>query len=124
MDCNNGNQSMQYYGNNRYNANRGKAMYNNANRNNSCAFNRMENNAQSGYRGNMSSNDCGRNGNAMEQKKYDGCDKGNMPIDKMMPAMAFVPWQDWEDLYDMEKGLERGTIFAQLDKPYIGRPVK
>ena len=26
----------------------------------------------------------------------------------------------WEDLYEAGLGLERGTIFSQLDKPFIG----
>ena len=49
---------------------------------------------------------------------------GNEHVDKMAPGMAFVPWQEWKDVYDMEKGLERGTIFEELDKPYLGRPIK
>lgn len=35
-------------------------------------------------------------------------------------AMAYVPWQTWREVYDPELGLERGTIFAELDKPFIG----
>lgn len=35
-------------------------------------------------------------------------------------AMAYVPRQEWEDLYEAGLGLERGTIFSQLDKPFIG----
>ena len=50
-----------------------------------------------------------------------GCDKGREPVDEMMPGMSYVPWQKWENIYNMEEGLERGTIFADLDKPYIGR---
>lgn len=36
-------------------------------------------------------------------------------------AMAYVPWQQWQDLYDEETALQRGTLFAQLDKPFLGR---
>lgn len=54
----------------------------------------------------------------------DGCDKGNAPVDEMQIAMAYVPWQDWENVCDIDKGLEMGTIFEDLYKPYIGRPVK
>ena len=39
-------------------------------------------------------------------------------------AMAYVPWQKWEDIYSPEEGFARGTIFAQLDKSYIGRKCK
>lgn len=61
----------------------------------------------------------------LERRKDEcGCNRGDAPVDKMKPGMAFVPWQKWEDIYDMEKALERGTIFCELDKPYLGRPVK
>ena len=36
-------------------------------------------------------------------------------------AMAYVPWQTWRDIYDAEKGLERGTIFQELDMPFLGK---
>ena len=35
-------------------------------------------------------------------------------------AMAYVPRQEWKDIYDLAKGLNRGTIFAQLDLPFGG----
>ena len=35
-------------------------------------------------------------------------------------AMAYVRFQKWGMLYDDAVGLERGTIFRQLDKPFIG----
>lgn len=35
-------------------------------------------------------------------------------------AMAYVPFQQWQELYDPQLSLERGTMFAQLDKPFIG----
>lgn len=35
-------------------------------------------------------------------------------------GMAYVPWQQWRDLYDPVLGFERGTIFSELDKPFIG----
>ena len=36
-------------------------------------------------------------------------------------AMAYVPWQNWKKIYDIEKGFSRGTIFEELDKPFLGR---
>ena len=36
-------------------------------------------------------------------------------------AMAYVPWQTWRDIYEAEKALEHGTIFCELDKPFLGR---
>lgn len=35
-------------------------------------------------------------------------------------AMAFVPYQEFKDLYEPDFALERGTLFAELDKPFIG----
>ncbi|MBQ3195078.1 MAG: spore coat associated protein CotJA [Clostridia bacterium] len=36
-------------------------------------------------------------------------------------AMAYVPDQCWGDLYDETLALQRGTLFADLDKPFTGR---
>lgn len=60
----------------------------------------------------------------VKEERNEGCDRGEEPVDRMAPGMAFVPWQEWKDIYDMEKGLERGTIFEELDKPYLGRSLK
>lgn len=35
-------------------------------------------------------------------------------------AMAYVPMQQWGDLYDAERALCRGTLFRDLDKPLTG----
>lgn len=35
-------------------------------------------------------------------------------------AMAYVPRQQWRELYAPEVGFHRGTIFAELDKPFLG----
>lgn len=35
-------------------------------------------------------------------------------------AMAYVPYQNWENIYDVENGFSAGTIFADLDKPFSG----
>ena len=36
-------------------------------------------------------------------------------------GMAYVPRQEFKDLYDPEKSLEMGTMFLELDKPFYGR---
>ncbi len=36
-------------------------------------------------------------------------------------AMAYVPIQQWEKPYEIEKGLQVGTIFPELDKPFLGK---
>ena len=34
--------------------------------------------------------------------------------------MGFVPSQIWQNIYEPNVALARGTIFADLDKPFIG----
>lgn len=35
------------------------------------------------------------------------------------PAMAYVPWQQWRDIYELCTGFRQGTIFRELDKPFL-----
>lgn len=48
----------------------------------------------------------------------------NDPMEKLgdqFPlVMAYVPWQQWGDLYDAECGLMQGTIFKDLDYVFCG----
>ena len=53
-----------------------------------------------------------------------GCGYTNNTTQSCGPGMCYVPWQKWEDIYSPEEGFARGTIFAQLDKSYIGRKCK
>lgn len=46
--------------------------------------------------------------------------RDNTRMDSLPLAMAYVPWQKWRDLYDSEAGFQRGTIFAELDEPFLG----
>lgn len=41
-------------------------------------------------------------------------------IDKMPLAMSYVPRQTWKGTYEVEKALEQGTIFPELDLPFLG----
>lgn len=36
-------------------------------------------------------------------------------------AMAYVPWQTWGEIYDVCEGFQTGTIFEELNKPFLGR---
>lgn len=59
-------------------------------------------------------------------------DEPQMPNEQMKPsgpsfnhsllalAMGFVPMQAWEEPYDTDLALTRGTLFPSLDKPFIG----
>lgn len=40
--------------------------------------------------------------------------------DEFPIGMGYVPWQQWRELYEPAKALQAGTIFAELDKPFLG----
>lgn len=42
----------------------------------------------------------------------------NLPL-----AMAYVPMQQWKNIYPLQEGLSRGTIFHELDLPFEGRTI-
>ena len=46
------------------------------------------------------------------------------PVDRMEVSMGYVPWQTWGEIYDDDVALKKGTIFVDLDKPWIGRCYK
>ena len=48
-----------------------------------------------------------------DRAEYD--ELNGMPI-----AMAYVPWQEWQNIYEAEKGFHQGTIFEELNKPFTG----
>lgn len=35
-------------------------------------------------------------------------------------GMAYVPYQQWKNVYDPTVALDRGTVFEDLDKPFLG----
>lgn len=52
----------------------------------------------------------------MQEYKYEN------NIDRFPVAMAYVPWQKFDKMFeDLEKAYRIGTIFPELDKPFTGR---
>lgn len=45
---------------------------------------------------------------------------GKDGLEGMPLAMAYVPWQRWQNIYDAEKGFCNGTIFQELNLPFFG----
>lgn len=43
--------------------------------------------------------------------------------ENMALAMAYVPWQEWKQVYEPCQALEAGTIFPELNLPFLGRSV-
>ena len=34
-------------------------------------------------------------------------------------AMSYIPWQQWREIYEPDTGFTHGTIFKELDKPFL-----
>ena len=51
------------------------------------------------------------------------CDKKNEydTLHDLPLAMAYIPWQYFSTPYEPQKALKIGTIFPELDKPFLGR---
>lgn len=43
------------------------------------------------------------------------------PLAGMPVAMAYVPWQFFQETYEPDKALQYGTIFPELNKPFYGK---
>lgn len=41
-------------------------------------------------------------------------------VDQLPLTMSYVPIQQWNRIYDLGTGFQRGTIFPELDKPFYG----
>ncbi len=50
------------------------------------------------------------------ENAFDQMYLGQLPL-----AMAYVPFQRWECLYEPYRALQRGTVFPSLDLPFCGR---
>lgn len=59
------------------------------------------------------------NGNNYENRYKGGNYRSG--FSDMLIAMAYVPWQMFRNLYELDRALQIGTIFAELDKPFTGR---
>ena len=58
----------------------------------------------------------------MEEMHEEKCEiKQPTPLPSVVvEAMAYVPFQQYKTVYSEDKGFERGTIFPELDKPFLG----
>ncbi len=75
---------------------------------------RRYNNMRSGCRScNDKGSHCGMD-NSMSSRRGNKND-----MEGFAPAMAYVPWQKWCEVYPLNTGLQRGTIFPELDKPFF-----
>ena len=66
--------------------------------------------------------DCGCNTAGRTNDRMDARMDARMDTPDTFPgAMAYVPWQKWQNIYEPCKGLNQGTIFQDLDKPFHGK---
>ena len=56
-----------------------------------------------------------RNNCHMPQKPENEC-----PCSDKSLAMAYVPWQHFDQVYELPMALSIGTIFPELNKPFRG----
>ena len=105
------------------------------NRNDGCGMR----NVNEGCNGRTGNNDCGmRDGNSGCGMRSSGrncgspvsvcrrmCrqtgDLGDMPLDQLPLAMGYVPMQRFGRTFELGTGLEAGTIFPELHKPFCGK---
>ena len=56
------------------------------------------------------------------QDTSDTCNKKRKdPLSQFPIAMAYVPWQEWRDICDLEQSFCQGTIFQELNLDFLGR---
>jgi hypothetical protein len=70
---------------------------------------------------------CERIPHRRESVCHDGCGSSvgskNGLVGKPLGSV-YAPLQDFGDLYEPQKAIERGTLFAELDLPFEGKTVK
>ncbi len=61
-----------------------------------------------------------RNYNRMMQPSNTcGCEQKFFSQTEQFPvAMAYVPWQEFKNMYEPDRALQAGTIFPELDLPF------
>lgn len=89
-------------------------------RNTDCGCEARMRDADCGCETRMRDADCGCE--ARVRNTAGGCENAavftNCP-DQVL-AMAYVPFQRFGDVYEVERGFIAGTLFAELDKPFKG----
>jgi hypothetical protein len=41
-------------------------------------------------------------------------------MDTFPLAMAYVPMQQFQSIYELDEALQNGTVFPELNKPFMG----
>lgn len=59
----------------------------------------------------------------MTESDNDSVNMSALP-DPTVLAMAYIPMQFYREIYGIEEGFGRGTVFPELDKPFLGGECK
>ncbi len=59
---------------------------------------------------------CGRNSYPTSTP----CIKDTRPSENFVLAMAYVPMQHFNNVYELDEAMQYGTIFPELNKPFLG----
>ncbi len=65
---------------------------------------------------------CEREGSDRRSDCHSGCDNNGRSwglVDYPL-ASVYAPLQEFDDLYDVDTALKRGTVFSKLDLPFAG----
>lgn len=62
---------------------------------------------------------CGCNSQFQSYSPVSWPNTGTNGIQQVPVAMGYVPLQMWQQTYSLEQGLSRGTIFPELDLPFV-----
>ena len=72
-------------------------------------------------RDNRTNETCGRENYTRDNFPRNNCSDSD--CDRWEIAMGYVPWQDLKDVYEPAKALRAGTLFPELEKPFMAHPM-
>lgn len=75
---------------------------------------------------NDSGSRCGRVGSCLDMNGTcisENMERRSWGLENYPLASVYAPLQNFDDLYDKETALEKGTVFAELDIPFMGESV-
>ncbi|MBE6576624.1 MAG: spore coat associated protein CotJA [Ruminococcaceae bacterium] len=66
---------------------------------------------------------CGCEGNTVDTTQGTSACNGKWGLKDYPLAMVYSPLQEFCELYDLDDALKNGTLFKQLDLPFMGESV-
>ncbi len=75
------------------------------------------------YKNNGDNNVWEHRGNGSCNNKNSNTNGGSWALRGYPLASVYAPYQEFRGLYDKEKALKQGTIFSELDLPFMGASI-